>query len=331
MKTSANKIKYIDLHKNISKKEISPVYLFTGNQTYLMDGAISELKTILLGKSVDFNLSLFYGDSASAKEIIDTAKTYPMLSPMRLTIVKNVERLPDGEFKLLESYLLSPSLFTCLVLIFGLLDNSRQKALEKKGVVFVDFDVEDISQLIKEETKQLGCKITKEAVLSLISLVGDNVQEIHTELQKLAFGRGERKTIEVDDVEKLTQKAQFEDVFGLINAMVAKDKKKALKALLELEMANEEPLVILNKIGWRLRLIWRAKELIDKKVPRDAIITGLKVSPGALYYIGQDAKNFSYDEIKRIIGIIYVGDRMLKTAYIPKNLALTRLVLELCG
>ncbi|MGE5445549.1 MAG: DNA polymerase III subunit delta [Ignavibacteriales bacterium] len=331
MKTSANKISYIDFQKNLSKGEVSSVYAFTGNQTYLIDGVVSELKRIVLGKSVDFNFSLFYGESALVKEIIDTAKTYPMLSRMRLIVVKNVEKLPDGEFELLESYFLSPSPFTCLVLIFSLLDNARLKALEKKKVVFVHFDVKDPSQIIKQETKKLGCDITKEAAQTLISLVGDNMQEIHAELQKLALFAGEGKTIEVEDVEKLTQKAQFEDVFGLINAMAAKDKKKALRVLLELEIADEEPLVILNKIGWRFRLIWRAKELIDKNAPRDTILKELKVSQGALYYIGQQAKNFSYEEIKRIIAILYEGDRMLKTVYIPKNVALTKLVLELCG
>jgi DNA polymerase III subunit delta len=112
---------------------------------------------------------------------------------------------------------------------------------------------------------------------------------------------------------------------------MVKDKKKALKALLELEMANEEPLIMLNKIGWRFRLIWRAKELIDKNAPRDAILKELKVSQGALHYISLQAKNFSYEEIKQIIGILHEGDIMLKTAYIPKNIALTKLVLELCG
>lgn len=330
MKTASNKISHTDLQKNLSEEKISLIYVFTGNQTYLMDEAISELKRIVLGNSTDFNLSLFYGDSTSVKEIIDTAKTYPMLSRMRLAIVKNVERLPDSEFKLLESYSLSPSPFTCLVLIFGTQDNTRLSALDKKEVIFVHFDIKDPSQSIYQEAKKLGYSITKEAAQGLISLVGDNMQDIHSELQRLALFIGKRKTIEVEDIEKFTQKTQFGDVFELINAIAVKDKEKALKALLELEMADEEPIAILSRIGWRFRLIWRAKEMIDKNTPRDAILKELKVSPGALYYIGQQANNLSYEEIKRIICILYEGDRMLKTSYIPKNISLTNLILELC-
>lgn len=340
MKTSSNKIGYIDLRKKLSKGEISPVYIFTGNQTYLMNQAVSDLKKITVGTSVDFNFSLFYGDSTSAKEIIDSAKTYPMLSRMRLVVVKDAQKLPQSELKSLESYFFSPSPSTCLVLIFSPADSAQStaRAREKpgleseKGVVFVDFvlDAKDVFQTIRQEARKLGCDITKEAAQNLISLAGENMQDIYAELQKLALFVCERKTIEVEDIEKLTQKSQFQDVFGLINAIGIKDKKKALKALLELELTDEEPLVILNKINWRFRLIWRAKELIDKNAPQDVILKELRVSSNALYYIRQQAENFSYGDIKRINSIIYEGDRTLKTAYIPKNLALTKLVLELC-
>jgi len=330
-KTRSNKINYPELHKRFPRNEISPVYIFTGDQTFLMDEAVSELKRTVLGTSVDFNFSLFYGDSASAKEIVDTARTYPMLSQMRLVIVKNAYRLPESELRSLDSYISSPSPSTCLILV---VEEEKDLALQnKKSVVYVDFalDTKDISKQIILEARKLGCEITKEAVETLISLVGDNLQDIHRELGKLALFVGNKNKISAEDVERLTEKEQFEDVFQLVNAIAEKNKKKALNALLDLEATKEEPLVILNKISWRFRSIWRAKELIDKNTPQDEIIKKLRTSSKAFYYIRQEARNFSYEDIKRISRILYVGDRTLKTAYIPKNLTLTKLVLELCS
>ncbi len=336
-KTSSNKISYTDLHKNISKNEISPIYIFIGNQSYLIDEALSDLKKIVLGASSDFNFSLFYGDSTPSREIINSATTYPMLSQMRLVTVKNAEKLPESELKSLDSYFLSPSPSTCLVLIFSPDDTVKSTARAKlglentKGVVFVDFDIKDVSKALKQEATKFGYDITKEAAKHLISLVGENMQDIHLELQKLVLFAGERKTIEVEDVEKLIHKSQFQDVFGLINAIGKKDKKKALITLIELELReDDEPLVILNKIGGSFRRIWKAKELFDKNAPQDVILKELKVSSGRLYYIRQDAKNFSYEDIKRVSNIIYEGDKILKTSYIPKKLALTKIILELC-
>jgi len=330
-KTRSYKINYTELYKRFSRNEISPVYIFSGNQAYLMDEAISELKKITVGASSDFNFSLFYSDSNSAREIVETAKTYPMLSRMRLVVVKNADRFSDSELGYLDSYISSPSPSTCLVLIA---EEEKDLSLEnKKGVVYVDFalDTKDISKQIILEAKKLGCEITKEAVETLISLVGDKLQDIHRELQKLALFVGNRIKIGAEDVEKLTEKEKFEDLFQLINAIGEKNKKKALKVLLDLEATKEEPLVILNKISWRFRSIWRAKELIDKNVPQDEILKQLRTSSGAFYYIRQEAKNFSYNDIKRINQALYDCDRTLKTAYIPKNLTLTKFILELCS
>jgi DNA polymerase-3 subunit delta len=306
-----------------------------------MNEAVSELKKIVLGASVDFNFSLFYGDSASAREIVETAETYPMLSRRRLVVVKNAESLPEGELKSLESYLSSPSPTTCLVLIF---EEEKKRYFSrsvgeiaikenKRQVVFVHFvlDTKDISETIKQEARKLGCEITKEAAQTLLSLVGENLKDIHVELEKLALFVGNKNKIKAEDVEKLTEKTRFEDVFQLVNAIAEKDKKKVLRILLELESKNEEPLVILNNISSRFRLIWKAKELIDQKVPQDAILKELRISSRYLYYIRQQANNSSYEDIKRINRILYEGDRTLKTTYIPRNLSLTKLVLDLCG
>jgi DNA polymerase-3 subunit delta len=329
-KVARNKISHSDLNKKLSKNEISPVYVFTGDQIYLMDQAVEELKKRVLGGSADFNFSLFYGDSTSVKDIINSAKTYPMLSNLRLVVVKNTEKLPENELKLLEHYVSSPSPSTCLVLIF--MEEKKLSTENQKDVLLVDFvlDTKDMTRTIKEEARKLGYDITKDAAETLVSLVGANLQNIHSELQKLATFTGNREKIESQDVERLTEQSQFKDVFQLINAISEKNKKKALKVLLELESTNEDPLSILNKISWRFRLIWKAKELIDKKVPEKAILRELRVSSGALYYIGREANNFHYEDIKRINSVIYDGDISLKTSGATKNLILTKLVLELC-
>src|SRR3989337_1053253 len=319
-KTRSYKINYTELYKRFSRNEISPVYIFSGNQAYLMDEAISELKEITVEASSDFNFSLFYGDSNSAREIVETAKTYPMLSRMRLVVLKNADIFSDSELGYLDSYISSPSPSTCLVLIA---EEEKDLSVEnKKGVGYVDFalDTKDISKQIILEAKKLGCEITKEAVETLISLVGDKLQDIHRELQKLALFVGNKNKISAEDVERLTEKEQFEDVFQLVNAIAEKNKKKALNALLDLEATKEEPLVILNKISWRFRSIWRAKELIDKNMPEGEILKRLRTSSGALYYLRQQAKNFSYEDIKSITQTIYEYDRALKTSYIPKHI-----------
>lgn len=315
----------------LSSGELSPVLIFTGVQSYLMEKAVEELKNSPLGPGGDMNFITFHGDSASGKEVADTASTYPMFSKMKLVVLKNAEKLPARELPPIETYMESPSPSTHLVLIFA--DGKKPKLGGKKNISRYDFTVEKgnaVSAAV-EEARKLGYDLTRAGAETLISLVGEDLKEIHNELQKLSLYKGENKRIGPQEIESMTVKNQFADVYQLINAISRKDKKNAHRVLTELESAGEEPLSILGIINWRFRLLWRAKELIDKKTPRAEILKILKVSPGQFYYLSEDLKKFSYDDIIRIMDALSHCDKRLKLSYVPKNFILTKLVLELCS
>ncbi len=328
---SFKKTNPLDLYDKIDKNEISPVYIFFGNQIFLMEKAVELLKKQILKTSAEFNYSLFYGDSNEATEIIDNAKTYPMFSEKRLIVVKNAEKFPANELKILYKYLSSPLSSTCLVLLF--MDNKKIQFQYNTDIVLVEFtaDIKGTTLAIHKIAKNLGHPITKEAALTLISLVGENLQEINNEIEKLVIYIGDKKNIEVSDVEKLTEKIHTEDIFQFLNSVAKKDKAKTLESLLELELSDEDPLTILNLLSWRFRLIWKAKELMDKKLPKNQILKELKISSGALYHVQMQAKIFSYLDIKRIVKVLYESDLSLKTSYIPKNQILTKLALDMCS
>jgi len=179
--------------------------------------------------------------------------------------------------------------------------------------------------------QKLGCEITTRAAQTLISLVGEDLKEIHNELVKLSLYRSGRKDIDIEDIENHTRKAQFGDVFALINAISKRNKKEAQRVLLDLEEQGEEPLSVLSRITWRFRLIWKAKELTDNKTPKPEILKELKMSPGAFYYLSEDLKKYSYEDITRIMGLLSECDKKLKMSYVPRNYHLTKLVTELLG
>ena len=318
--------------QKISKGEIQPVYILTGNQTYLIDRAIERLKEAVLTSSADFNLSIFEGESASPEEIIETAKTYPMLSERRLVITKNAEKLPSEEIKLIEDYISFPSPTCCFVLIFGK-DNKKLKTLRnKKEVVFVNFtiDAKELFEWIKSDAKKLKKEITQEATQALVSLLGEDLQNIHSELEKLVLFIGNKKTIDLEDVETLTAKLPLEKVFELVNRVAEKDKKGALAVAIELEPISKEPLMVLGLITRQLRLIWQAKELIDRKSSSSEISDKLGVSPKAVTYIINQAKRFSYEDIERSFSILFEVDKALKSSPLPEDLTFTKLILDLC-
>jgi len=315
----------------LSKDEYLPVYVFYGDQYLLMDKAIQKLKEVLVSNSLELNFSLYYGDSASASEVVNNAKTYPMFSSKRLVVIKNAEKLSSKELKLVERYILQPSPFTCLVLIFLEPKKPNLEINQHVGLVNFTLDIKDIIQNIKNMASNHAYNLTNEAVNTLISLVGEDLQDLESEINKLILFVDDKKTIDSQDVERLTERIRFEDIYKLLNSIANRDKKNAVKVLMDLETKYEEPLAILNSIIRRFRLIWRAKELMERKVSRELMLKELKVSTGALYYIQEQAKNLQYADIKNILQILFEGDRAIKTSQIPDNQILTKLVLEMCS
>jgi len=314
--------------KEISSGEISPIYIFRGDQIHLIEKALQELKHGVLGVEDDMNYIVFHGDSASAQEILESAGTVPMFTNKKLIVVKNAEKLKAKELTSLEPYLESPSSSACVVLIFS---DGKAPKIKKRKLPTFDFSLEkgNTVSAVREEARRLGCNITARAAQTLISLVGEDLKEIHNELEKLSLYRIEGKEIDIEDIEKHTRKAQFGDVFALINAISKRNKKEAHRVLLDLEEQGEEPLSVLSRITWRFRLIWKAKELTDKDAPKAEILKELKMSPGAFYYLSQDLNKYSYDDITRIIGLFSECDKKLKSSYVPRKYQLTKLVAEL--
>ncbi|MGB7293509.1 MAG: DNA polymerase III subunit delta [Thermodesulfobacteriota bacterium] len=329
-KKISNRINTQILYSNLDNNVVRPVYFFTGEQTFLTEQVIDRLKKHILINNPELNYSLFHGDTASAADIISLAETYPMFGNKRLIILKNAEKLSTNELKAFEKYFQSPSPFTCLVFQFNNTKGIENRNNENIFLVDTTVDKNNMHSSIREIAADCGHDITNEAILRLRSLLGENLQDIKTEIEKLSLYTAGKKKIDANDVGRITEKIKFGDIFQLLNSIAKKDMTNALRALLDLELKNEDPLSILNMLSWRFRLIWRVKELIEKRFAKEQILKEVKISPGALYYTREQAKNLTFAELRKIMTSLYRVDKKLKTSYLPGHQILTKLVLEMC-
>ncbi|MFH1612194.1 MAG: hypothetical protein ABIB46_00435 [bacterium] len=64
--------------QNIQQKNIAPVYLFFGEDSYLRNQAIDLIYKIFIDPQFkNFNFHIFDGKENTAEEIINDAKSYP--------------------------------------------------------------------------------------------------------------------------------------------------------------------------------------------------------------------------------------------------------------
>ena len=93
-----------------------PVFLLVGDERYLKEKAINDLRKALLDSaSGELDYKVLHGGDTSADEILASVSTIPFFSSKRLIVIKNFERLPKEDVARLTAYIRKPNQYTCLV------------------------------------------------------------------------------------------------------------------------------------------------------------------------------------------------------------------------
>jgi len=266
-------IGFDDFRRQIAADRIEPIYFFTGEELFHHESALR-----LLYETVDpslrvFNVSGFSigadngrGSKITVAHALDTANQLPMMSSRRIVVVRDFDKIKEDDQDLVLAYLKSPSPTSTVVFQNPVPDKRRKltTALLKQCAV-VSFDPLDDGRAAKWATdhlKDLGSAIKPDALRLLISLTGSNLTRLSSELGKLACYADEG-TIEVAAVEELVPRARENTNWELWDAIVSRDRKRALR-LMENLLDDNDALPILGSLASLYRRMLIGKELLDR-------------------------------------------------------------------
>jgi DNA polymerase-3 subunit delta len=122
------------------KGKLLPVYLVAGEERFLRDQVVAEIRTAALGGGVAaFNEDKFTAGEVDVDKVLSAVRTVPMMAPKRFVLVRGVERWDsaggageEGEtaskvspLDKLAAYAAEAIDSTCLVLVAEKLDGRR--------------------------------------------------------------------------------------------------------------------------------------------------------------------------------------------------------------
>ncbi|MFN3301793.1 MAG: DNA polymerase III subunit delta [Patescibacteria group bacterium] len=179
---------------------------------------------------------------------------------------------------------------------------------------------------IIKEVKKIGGQISPPAIDYLVLYFGSNLWEIKNEIDKaLAYGQGkiEKKTLEI-----ISEKKEEEEIFALIDALINKNKKKAIK-LLENELAKGTSFsYILSLLANQFRIILSLKE--QKRIFNYyQIAKELGVHPYPVKKAFEQMKRYNLEELKKIYQELLKIDLQLKTSGLKPELLFDLLIAKL--
>jgi DNA polymerase III subunit delta len=249
-------------------------------------------------------------------------------------MVQHLEGWPKDQLKALESYLTHPFPSACLVLSTaqkkGL--EKLQAAVEAVGAVvqFSPPTERDAPRWLQMRARQQQKALSPQAASFLVEQVGVDLYRLQSELEKLAAYVGDRPKIELEDAREAVTSQRSFTIFELLRYVGQGQTRPAISALRRLLLAGEQPLVILALLARQIRILWQAKDGVNRKLSTGDLSQKLNLYPNILRSYVQQAEYFSEAELYRIHRVIRETDIALKSTGTAPQLQLEALVLNLC-
>ena len=90
------------LFDDLAAGKYKPIYLLTGEENYYIDIASQYFEqNIIANECRDFDQTILYGRDVDMSTVISYAKQFPMMSPVKLVLVKEAQDIPTKEWELI--------------------------------------------------------------------------------------------------------------------------------------------------------------------------------------------------------------------------------------
>jgi len=302
----------------LKKGSIPSVCYLYGEESFLVERATRLLLERAIDPSLkDFNYNVFYGNESKGVDIVDTAQTLPMFAERRAILVKRAESLSAAACEVLLPYVQKPAASTCLIFSGAKIDQRKKFFLElKKHGELVEFKRlydNKISAFIQNESTAHGKPIEPAAADLLSFLIGNNLQELSSQIEKLVVFAGNRPRITLEDVRAVASSSKAFTVFELARYLCVKDLHNTLKSLDTLFRNGEETPMMIGALSRHFRQLWRVRELLDRKAAKPDIAREVGINPYFLDDMIMQAKNFRRGELQGIFSELYRCDLASKT------------------
>ena len=243
MAVKKESVTFTSLKKEISSGKFRNIYVFQGEEPYYID-YLQQLiiDTALTEDQRDFNLSLYYGNTANVREVISACRQYPAFSEHKVVVVREAQLIPKqpghkNDLDIFASYAEKPLPSTILVICHkGATMKSKPftdalKANKDAGVVFDSNKVKqgrDLDALISSYANSLGCNIEMKANRMLADHIGTDIARLFSELDKLSI-LADDKNITPALIEQNIGISKDFNNFELEDALARRDAAKAFR------------------------------------------------------------------------------------------------------
>ena len=320
------------LNEDLKTGQFKQIYLLYGQEDYLKKQYKERFIKAMVPEGDTMNYSCYEGKKTDVKEIIDLAETLPFFSERRLIVFEDTGFFKTGGNDLADYISGGIPQTTYFIFVENEVDKRSRmyKAVKAKGHI-VELGAQDentlrkwVSGLVRKEKKEMS----QPDIAYFLNKVGTDMENITKELEKLFCYCLDREVVTRKDVDAVCVTQITNHIFDMVNAVAAKDQRKALDLYYDLLALKESPMRILALMSKEYRDLFHVKELSRQGYGRKDIASKAGLHPFAAGKYMDLAKKFQPGELRKVMEESADLEQRVKTGFMSDSLAVELFIVK---
>ncbi len=297
------------------------LYLLWGQEDYLRDSYLAELKKICLPEGdSDFSYKRMDGPALDADELRYAVDAMPFMTERSFIELRDIDINKLQEPERIIDVLSDIPDFATVALVLGpeYRPDSRLKLVKKLRELAVDLEFTQQSSgslkgWVKRHFAHAGKKIDDACAERLIMISGSLMSGLLPEIEKVAaYVQGD--TVTLADIEAVAHHLPESVIFDMTELIAARDRDGAIRILGEL-LADKtnEPVQMLGGLGYQMRCLYAARLAVEKGLGVVYLTDecGIRLDFKARKLMNQ-ARGFSLAALRRAVELCAEADYSIK-------------------
>ncbi len=305
---------------------MSNFYLIYGDDNGLIENQVREIiDKLKIDKDNVINYSL---NNTSLEDIVLEASMFSMFSSNKVIIVNDANCFKDKvyDISVLEDYFNKYNHNNYLIFTLNGKPDTRKKIyklIDKIGkVINVKNDRDYLYNYVNKYISSNNYEMSSNNIMYFLSKVGNNINNIKNELDKLMIYKDNDKCILKDDIDYMVIVNIDDEIFALTDAVINGDINNSMRLYNFFINHNYEQVQIIALLGSQFHFLYQVKKLYNEGKYKDDIAKILEVHPYRVKLALEKIYSYSEDILLFYINKLALMDKNIKLGKIDKSLAL---------
>jgi DNA polymerase-3 subunit delta len=321
-----------EVFSHLQKDPPYPLYLFHGDEPYLVDQAVTLVGERIGKAAVVYS---FYAGEDSLDALLDAWGTPSLFTPQSLVVLKSAELLKAADReRLAKETEFRNETQPLVVCAHGRVDLRQTffALCTKKGFVaeFRPPFPNQVPEWAQRFTRERKVRLSEDAALLLAELIGPDLLALSAEIDKLIAFIFPRTDIDVEAITKCAGDTHKHPVFDLADALGQRDRQKALGLLHRVLADEREVLPVLHALVGHFRRLWLVKEMAGSGRPEEEIAQTVGLRGQRLRLLLGQSRLYTVADLQQFWHRVTALDQTLKSSRTAPLALLEALVLETC-